>query len=86
MTNNKPVKNIENFYPRKEGNILKAAVKEYITKGYKKVLRNYIVGFLFNQMSAKEGIKSFGDKVLIVLYNECLQLYDTSTFYSIKAK
>ena len=36
-------------------------------------------------MSAKEGIKSFGNKALIALYNKFLQLHDTSTFHSIKA-
>ena len=36
-------------------------------------------------MSAKEGIKSFGNKTLIALYNKFLQLHDTSTFHPIKA-
>ena len=37
-------------------------------------------------MSAKEGIKSFGDKVLIVLHDVFLQLHNTSTFHFIKAR
>ena len=44
-----------------------------------------MIGFLLNQMSAKEGIKSFRNKALMTLYNKFLQLYNTSTFYSIKA-
>ena len=62
MINNKPAKNIHNFYPGKRENILKIAVEEYINKGDKKALRNYMVGFLFNQISAKEGIILFRHK------------------------
>ena len=84
MSNNKPVKNINNFHPGKGGNILKKAVKECIENKDRKVLKNYIIRFLFNQMSAKEGIKSFGNKALMASCNEFSQLHNTSTFYSIK--
>ena len=40
MTNNKPVKNIENFYPEKGGIILEVEVQKYVTKEDKKVFRN----------------------------------------------
>ena len=51
-----------------------------------KVLFNYIIGYLLNQMLTKVSIRKLGSKAEEALYKEFLQLYDTNTFTSVFEK
>ena len=48
-------------------------------------MQKYITGFIFNQMSAKEGIRKHGQKAIDALFQEFCQLHDKSVFEGIHA-
>jgi hypothetical protein len=50
-----------------------------------KNMQKYITGFIFNQMSAKVGIKKHGQKAIDALFKEFCQLHDKSVFEGIHA-
>lgn len=59
---------------------LREAVQEMFASGSKGEVLNCITGFIFNQMTAKAGIKKHGKVAIDALYQEFLQLHDLDVF------
>ena len=64
---------------------LQTATEQYFSDGNVKPLQRAVTGFIFNQMSAKAGIKKHGRRAVEVLYNEFLQLNNKDVFEALNA-
>ena len=61
------------------------AIKEIKTKGETKLLCQYVTGLVFNQMSAKAGLKKHGGRAWKALLKELKQLKDLDVFKAVHA-
>ncbi len=63
--------------------MLQDAMDTYKESGSTKPLEWYITNFMFTQMSARKGIKKFGEVAVNALFSEFVQLNDKSVFDAI---
>lgn len=61
------------------------AIKEIKNKGETKLLCQYVNGLVFNQMSAKAGLKKHGERAWKALLVELKQLKDLDVFKAVHA-
>ena len=61
------------------------AIKEIKNKGETKLLCQYVTGLIFNQMSAKVGLKKHGERAWKALLKELKQLKDLDVFKAVHA-
>ena len=61
------------------------AIKEIKDKGETKLLCQYVTGLVFNQMSAKAGLKKHGERAWKALLKELKQLKDLDVFKAVHA-
>jgi len=61
------------------------AIKEIKHKGETKLLCQYVTGLVFNQMSAKAGLKKHGERAWKALLKELRQLKDLDVFKAVHA-
>ena len=61
------------------------AIKEIKDKGETKLLCQYVTGLVFNQMSAKAGLKKHGERAWKALLKELRQLKDLDVFKAVHA-
>jgi len=78
-------KKFENMKDRERRNFANFAWQEYQDKGDKRMLERCVTGFIFAQLSAKEGRKRYGRDADIKLMEEFQQLLDYDAFFTRKA-
>ena len=75
----------EDLDEKDKGEFFHEAWKEYLVSGKTNMLEKYSTGFIFAQMSARQGIKKYGREAELKLIAEFKQLIDYKTFHGRKA-
>ena len=59
--------------------MLKEAINAQKSRNETRFLENYVIGFVLNQMTSKDGTRKHGEKVIQAILKEFVQLEDEET-------